>query len=186
MSKGTYEGDAFIYSHEEVTDLVRDMGKKVLTKKESAFIDTRLHLVTVHDAEELVIEGLRVTFFDIGSTKATQYGFSLDPGNGKRLVCCGDEPCKPCAFKYAKDCEWLLHEAFCLSSEADIFEPYEKHHSTVKDACTLAESLGVRNLVLYHTEDKNIARRKALYTAEGAPLFSGRLFVPEDLETFEL
>ncbi len=48
------------------------------------------------------------------------------------------------------------------------------------------EELGVENLILYHTEARNIARRKALYTAEGAPLFSGRLFVPEDLETFEL
>ena len=115
-----------------------------------------------------MIQGWRVTFFDIGSTKATQYGFPLDPGDGKRLVCCGDEPCKPCAFKYAKDCEWLLHEAFCLSSEVDIFEPYEKHHSTVKDAATLADKLGVRNLVLYHTEDTDLkgaflmARKDAL------------------------
>lgn len=67
-----------------------------------------------------------------------------------------------------------------------MFKPYQKHHSTVADACRLAEELGVENLILYHTEDKNIARRKALYTAEGAPLFCGRLFVPEDLETFEL
>lgn len=54
------------------------------------------------------------------------------------------------------------------------------------DACRLARELKAENLILYHTEDKNIARRKALYTAEGAPLFSGNLFVPEDLETFEL
>ncbi len=25
----------------------------------------------------------------------------------------------------------MLHEAFCLYSQADIFDPYEKHHSTV-------------------------------------------------------
>lgn len=32
------------------------------------------------------------------------------------------------------------------------------------DACRLAQSMGVKNLVLYHTEDKNIRDRKALYT----------------------
>ena len=81
---------------------------------------------------------------------------------------------------------WLLHEAFCLHGQADIFHPYEKHHSTVKDAAELAESLGVKNLLLYHTEDKNIARRKELYTAEGRQYFHGNLFVPEDLEVIEL
>ena len=44
----------------------------------------------------------------------------------------------------------------------------------------------MKNLILYHTEDRNIARRKELYLAEGKPCFSGRLFVPEDLEVFDL
>ena len=79
----------------------------------------------------------------------------------------------------------MLHEAFCLYSQADIFDPYEKHHSTVKDACELAEELGVKNLLLYHTEDRTIARRKELYVAEGM-LFSGTLWVPDDLESIEL
>lgn len=68
--------------------------------------------------------------------------------------------------KYARNSKWLLHEAFCLYDQADIFHPYEKHHSTAKDASELAEQLGVQNLILYHTEDKNIARRKELYTEE--------------------
>lgn len=46
-------------------------------------------------------------------------------------------------------------------------DPYEKHHSTVREACELAAYLNVPNLILYHTEDDNIERRKALYTAEG-------------------
>ena len=105
---------------------------------------------------------------------------------GKKLTCCGDEPYNPCEEKYARKSEWLLHEAFCLFSEADIFSPYEKHHSTVKDACTLAKELEVKNLLLYHTEDKNIKNRKALYTAEGRQHFDGNIYVPNDLEKFVL
>jgi len=80
----------------------------------------------------------------------------------------------------------MLHEAFCLYSQADIFDPYEKHHSTVKDACELAERLGVKNLLLYHTEDRNLAKRRELYTREGQESYHGKIWVPEDLEMITL
>lgn len=35
----------------------------------------------------------------------------------------------------------------------DIFDPYEKHHSTVKDACELAEKLNVENLIQQSSDD---------------------------------
>ena len=56
----------------------------------------------------------------------------------------------------------------------------------MKAAAELAEGLGVKNLLLYHPGDRNIARRKELYTAEGRQYFHGNLFVPEDLEVIEL
>ncbi len=68
----------------------------------------------------------------------------------------------------------------------EIFDPYEKHHSTVRDAWQTAARLGVGNLLLYHTEDKTGADRKRLYLEEGRPQFSGRIFVPEDLEVLPL
>mgnify|MGYP000357420069 CR=1 FL=1 len=51
---------------------------------------------------------------------------------------------------------------------------------------TLAEQLHVKNLVLYHTEDKNIARRQELYRAEGETYFTGNLLIPEDMDVIEL
>ena len=76
--------------------------------------------------------------------------------------------------------------SLAVQTDRDVFHPYEKHHSTAKDASELAEQLGVKNLILYHTEDKNIARRKQLYTEEGRKYFHGSLYVPEDLEKIEL
>lgn len=186
MSRGTYDGEAVIYGHEEVITLLHTMAKQLLSEKETRFIGERLHLVIVQDGEERRIQGKKVTFFDIGSTKAKQFGFCMEWGNGKKLTCCGDEPYNPCEEKYAKNSDWLLHEAFCLYEQADRFKPYEKHHSTVKDACELAEELNISNLVLYHTEDKNIKNRKELYKKEGRPFFSGKLYVPEDLEVIDL
>ena len=44
----------------------------------------------------------------------------------------------------------------------------------------------VKNLVLYHTEDKNKNNRKQLYIVEGQQYYSGNLFIPEDFESLEL
>lgn len=163
MKYGEYKGEAYIYSHEEVLDLIRDFADKLLLKKETRFIDDRLHLIEIHDGESMNIIGHDITFFDIHSTKASQFGFCMDMGNGKKLTCCGDEPYFKSEWKYAENSEWLLHEAFCLYSQRDIFDPYEKHHSTVKDACELAEELHVKNLLLYHTEDRTIAERNFIW-----------------------
>ena len=81
---------------------------------------------------------------------------------------------------------WLLHEAFCLYGDRERFKPYEKHHSTVKDACELAESLRIPNLVLWHTEDKDLRHRKERYLAEGKRYYSGNLYVPDDRERLDL
>ena len=97
-----------------------------------------------------------------------------------------DEPLSPDCESYARGSDWLLHEAFCLYSQADVFDSYEKHHSTVKDACELAEKLGVKNLLLYHTEDRNLLQRKELCRNEGSAYYHGNLFIPEYLETTEL
>lgn len=186
MSRGSYQGDAYLYSHSEVLELLRDMAGQLLRGQEARVIDDRLHFVEITDGQTLDLIGHQTIFFDIGSTKAKQFGFCMDLDNGRRLVCCGDEPLCEAGRPYAQGAEWMLHEAFCLYSQADVFAPYEKHHSTVKDACETAEELGVKNLLLYHTEDRNIARRKELYAAEGKPYFSGNLWIPDDLESFEL
>ena len=79
-----------------------------------------------------------------------------------------------------------MHEAFCLYSQKDIFKPYEKHHATAKDACINADKLNVKNIILYHTEDKNLSQRKKLYIKEGKEEFKGTILVPDDLDVISL
>lgn len=174
-----------IYAHDEVIAIIRQMAQALLTR-ELALLGDRLRLVTVSDGETREVMGLPCTFFDIQSTKAKQFGFSIVTAGGQRLTCCGDEPLSEHGVPYAQGADWLLHEAFCLDAEADRFRPYEKHHSTVASACRRAEELGVRNLVLYHTEDTRYAERQERYLAEGRRHFSGALHVPYDLDVIDL
>ena len=59
-------------------------------------------------------------------------------------------------------------------------------HSTVKTASEIAESLNVKNLLLYHSNDNDLKNRKRLYTEEAKKYFSGNIYVPDDLEIIRL
>ena len=180
MKRGGCSGEARIYAHREVVEILQSLAATLLQKNQADYIrlqtlserkagdeaafqaETCLRLIIVEDGEITQILGHPVTFFDIHSTKAKQFGFTMEFAPKRRLTCCGDEPYNEAEYPYAKGSEWLLHEAFCLYEQADVFHPYEKHHSTAKDAALLAEQLGVKHLLLYHTEDKNLARRREL------------------------
>ncbi|MCI9067342.1 MAG: MBL fold metallo-hydrolase [Lachnospiraceae bacterium] len=184
--KGSYEGNLNIYCHEGLMDTIRTLCALTIQKKFCNCIGDRILLIPVSDGETRQILDYDVTFFDILSTKAKQFGFTTVLKNGRKLTCAGDEPYNPGCERYVAGSSWLLHEAFCLYGDRERFKPYEKHHSTVKDACELAESLRIPNLVLWHTEDKDLRHRKERYLAEGKRYYSGNLYVPDDRERLDL
>ena len=101
---------------------------------------------------------MELTAFDIHSTKEKQFGFRAVLPDGKVLCCLGDEPFHESCRDMAAGCDFLLSESFCLDSMADRFRPYEKHHSTAKNAGAVARELGAKTLVLYHTEDETAGK----------------------------
>lgn len=186
MNQGKYEGELRIYCHSGLVDIITTITGLTIQKKVTKHIGESIRLIPVENGEKRKIVGCEVTFFDIGSTKAKQFGFTLWTPDGKKLSCCGDEPYNSCEEEYVRESDWLMHEAFCLYSEAEKFKPYEKHHSTVKEACCIAEELKVSNLILYHTEETHLRERKNLYTKEGSQYYHGNLYVPDDGEVFYL
>lgn len=186
MNQGTYEGTVRIYCHSDLVRTIITIAELTIQKKVLAHIGKSILLIPLEDGDTKKILDCQVTFFDIGSTKTRQFGFTLQTAEGKKLSCCGDEPYNPCQEQYVIGSDWLLHEAFCLYSQAEVFRPYEKHHSTVKEACILAEKLHIPNLILYHTEDRNLHNRKKLYTEEGCRYYKGNLYVPNDKEVIEI
>ena len=164
---------------------MQDISGRLLRAKEAKRLGERIHFVTLYDGMEIEVLQSKLTAFDIHSSKARQFGFSVQYDE-RRLTCCGDEPICEIAEKYVRHCDWLLHEAFCLYEEVERFKPYEKYHSTVKDACEIAARLQVKNLLLYHSEDTDILHRKERYMAEGKQYYKGNLFIPDDLESIEI
>lgn len=181
-----YEGDLKIYCHKDNIEAIRTISALLLEKKFTKYMEDRIIFCEICDGCKLHILNWNIEFFDIKSTKQLQFGFKTTLLNGKTLTFLGDEPYKEVLYDYAKDTDYLMHEAYCLYSQKDVFKPYEKHHATVKDASENAAKLGAKTIIMYHTEDKNINGRKKLYTEEAREFFKGNVIIPDDLEVINL
>ena len=188
-----YEGLLHVYGNDKVMKVIKTIIDMILAKKQLAKVAERVVFHQLEDGDCFKVGDMKLECFDIQSTKEKQFGFraelpSSSDESGKPLVlaCLGDEPYNEQNRRYIVGADWMMCEAFCLYADRDTFKPYEKCHSTALDAGKLAEELGVKNLILYHTEEKTLANRKEKYTREAAENFKGRIFVPDDLEVIEL
>lgn len=183
---GKISGTLEVWSHRKVLDLLDIMLAAMLTRKQYREIGHCVVFREVRNGDSFRVGRMKLECFDILSTKEKQFGFRCELPDGQVLVDLGDEPCHPDNYHWVEQADWLTSEAFCRYEDRDEFHPYEKHHSTVRDAARLAEQLGVRNLILYHTEEKTLSTRKQAYTAEALQEYHGRVFVPDDLEEITL
>lgn len=187
-----YEGLLHVYGNDKVMKVIKTIIDMILAKKQLAKVAERVVFHQLEDGDCFEVGDMKLECFDIQSTKEKQFGFRTElpssDESGKPLVlaCLGDEPYNEQNRRYIVGADWMMCEAFCLYADRDTFKPYEKCHSTALDAGKLAEELGVKNLILYHTEEKTLANRKENYTREAAENFKGRIFVPDDLEVIEL
>ena len=187
-----YEGLLHVYGNDKVMKVIKTIINMILAKKQLAKVAERVVFHQLEDGDCFEVGDMKLECFDIQSTKEKQFGFRAElPSSDESdkplvLACLGDEPYNEQNRRYIVGADWMMCEAFCLYADRDTFKPYEKCHSTALDAGKLAEELGVKNLILYHTEEKTLANRKENYTREAAKNFKGRIFVPDDLEVIEL
>ena len=176
-----------IHCHARLAERLRSICQFTLSEKQFSPVGTSIRFVPVADGEQRSIAGHTVTFFNTHARKAEQFGFHMESTDGQRIVCTGDEPCRPACTHYLEGADWLLHEAFCLDAEANIFHPHLIGHGTVKEAALLAGKHRVRNLVLWHTEDRTPPElRRERYEEEARSAFRGGVYVPSDLEVIDL
>lgn len=174
-----------IYCNDAVYESIKEVSKYILPKKLMDAIYNIVDFKILQDGDNYNINGIEYTFFDIQAKGTKQFGFECII-NDKKLIFLGDETLNPNLYDKVKGADYVMHEAFCLDSEEEIFHAYEKNHSTAKSASEVMNKLEVKNLILYHTEESHGSERKALYTNEGQKSFSGNVIVPDELETIEI
>lgn len=174
-----------LYCNDVVFEAIKEVSKYILPKKLMDAVYTIVDFKVLEDGDSYNINGIEYTFFDIQARGTKQFGFECTI-NGKRLVFLGDETLNPKLSDRVKGADYVMHEAFCLDSEENIFHAYEKNHATVKYASEMMNKLEVKNLILYHTEESHGSERKALYTKEGQEYFNGNVIVPDELEIINI
>ena len=76
MNKGTYDGTLTIYCHEELVHTIKTLTKLTVGKKFYKHFDERIVFHVIAHGDTIQILGDSFTFFDIGSTKEKQFGFT--------------------------------------------------------------------------------------------------------------
>lgn len=174
-----------IYCNDVVYESIIGVSKYVLPEKVLSGALAAVDFHILKDNEQVEINGINYTFFDIKARGTKQFGFECNI-NEKRLVFLGDETINPELYDRVGGSDYVMHEVFCLDSEESIFGAYEKNHSTVKTASEVMNKLEVKNLILYHTEESHGDERKVLYEKEGKENFNGKICVPNDFEEIVL
>lgn len=177
---GSYAGSLNVYGNADVIAAVDTICRLTFLKSYYDYVAKTVNYIEVGDGA-IEIGGHGFEFFDVGSENVKQTGFRVDS-----LAFLGDEGLTERNLEKVRGVDWLLCGAFCRYADRDIFKPYEKHHNTVLDIARLAREGGVGNLILFHSEDRNLDERQDLYATEGAGEFGGRIIVPRDLEVVNI
>lgn len=173
-----------VYCNDKVYEALNGIAKFVLPERLINHTYKMLNFHILTDNENVTINGVNYTFFDIKARGDKQYGFECTLSN-KKFIFLGDETINQELYSRVEYADYVTHEAFCLDSEEPIFKAYEKNHLTVKTVCEQMNDLNVKNLILYHTEETH-KNRQELYLQEGNNYYQGNLFVPDDLDIIEI
>lgn len=186
ISKGEAK-NLTVFCSEDIANTIKQISLQLLKKKVTDLFGTKILLEKIENYKQIHLYDWKLTCLNIQSTKDEQYGFRLEFADGTTFINLGDEPFNETLLPYAENADYILHDAFCLEKDKDIFNPHDMNHSTVTDAAGNATQLQAKNLILFHSEDKKTyGQRKSLYTQEARQKFSGNIFVPDDLEAIDL
>ncbi len=185
VMSGAIKDKINIYCNDVVYEAIKEVSKYILPEKLMNAIYSIVDFKILSDGDKYNINGIDYSFFDIKAKGTKQFGFECIL-NDKKLAFLGDETLNPIMYDRVRSFDYVMHEAFCLDSEENIFHAYEKHHSTTKSVSEVMNDLNIKNLILYHTEESHGDRRKELYTKETKEFFNGNVIVPDDLEVIDI
>ena len=90
MNEGDYQGSFVVWGNDNVVSALGELARLLLRPQETRFLGNRVQLHAVRDGETCEILGRTVTFFDIHSAGAKQFGFAMNLERGGCKECPAD------------------------------------------------------------------------------------------------
>lgn len=182
-----YECPLNIYGNNLVIEAIKSISNALIPEIFLKYLGSMIKFIIVEDGDKAKILDNEVTFIDLNAVKVKQFGFIMNYLKEKQFIFLGDEVCNVNTEKYLQDCEWIFSDAYMAGKEAEEYNPIEKHHhSTVKFVSEMAERLNVKNVIMSHSTDKDLENRKQIFIDDAKKYYNGNVFVPYDLEEFEI
>lgn len=174
-----------VYANRQTAEALVEICRLTFLDSYFSKFDTVVDLNIVDTPTSATIGAHSINFFDVGSENVQQMGFRIKFDDNTTIVSLGDEALTNKNYREAIGADYLICGAFCRYADRDIFKPYEKHHFTVKDVAQCASTANIRNLILYHSEDRTVDKHKK-YMIEAKECFKGNVIIPNDLERIGL
>ena len=113
----------------------------------------------------------------------------LESATPRKVIICGDNANPQRLAAVCADCQLLVHEATYHEQLADKARDYG--HSYVAQVAQFAQSMAIPNLVLTHFSPRYQLGKLGnnsmqMLRSEGQGVYSGKLFLAEDLEIYQL
>lgn len=172
-----------IYGSPALLDTLMAVCRPILPSSVLNMIGSHIRLVPVESGTTCPIGPWQVTFFDIGAAKVEQYGCQIRLQTGERLVYLGDEPLRAPGMPYAREADYLIHEAYIAHPGEGRFSPKSIGHSTVAEAAANARDAGARHLILFHSGLDATPTRRQDYISLARETFTGEISAPNDLDS---
>ena len=180
---GEISGRLTVYGNKDVIGGLNTLCSMLIQRPYSDEIGRSIILEEVKDGDVRTVMGREVRFFDAKSVTAYVFGYEMFYSNERRLVFTGDEPYRlSLEDGPLRDADWAILEA----TVPYVWDEDIAGHATIKSSSEMAESAGVKNLILSHTEDRIIKTRKEEYLAEAKKYYSWNVFVPDDMDRIKL
>lgn len=183
--QGLYDDTLYIYANRETAHALVEICRLTFLDSYFKVLQQTMELRPADNGMRYEVGDTQVSFFNVGSENVSQSGFRMTLANGRTIVALGDEALTRANMQQAKGADLLICGAFCRYADRDIYQPYEKHHWTVKDVAEIAEEINIGNLMLVHSEDRTPNKPDA-YLKEAEKYFSGTVTIPLDGDRFQL
>lgn len=181
LINGTLNKHVILYANRQTVEALLSICRLTYLRSYFDLLTQAVEIIAVDPPCTVNLSGADLKFFDVGSENVEQLGFKLTFESGISLIVLGDEALTDANASYAVGAEYLICGAFCRYADRDIFHPYEKHHLTVQDVARTAEKIHIKNLILYHSEDRTPNKANS-YVAEAMESFTGKVIIPSDLD----
>ncbi len=169
-----------VYGSKDCLDAIKTIAKITLGDYAAGFLDNIILFKEVKNGEKINILGVNFEFFDTFAVDIPQLGFYIQE---KDLAFCGDVPLNERYFEKFKNINYLCLEGLC--SVTELKGGFRNKHFPIKNAAEVAENIRAKNLIIWHTADR-LPNRAELYTQEAKSVYSGNVFVPNDLDVIDI